>query len=309
MAKDPYKVLGVDKSAGEKDIKSAFRKLAKKWHPDTNNNSTSAKENFNAANQAYEILGDKTKRQQYDRGEIGPDGAPRGGVGEGFAGGHGGRGGDPVGGGGGFGNTEDILREMFGGMGGRHQRGPRGQGFGSDPFGGRGGAQQQPVSETKARLSVSVADLMRGDKVDVQLPSGKKLAVAIPPGTENDDTLRLRGQGEIDDFGRKSDLLLEIQIQQSRKFQIIGKDVITDFHVPLSTAVHGGKTRVETPHGALALTIAPWTNSGKSFRIKGKGLPAKKGANGDLILTMLIDLPSDKPEALSTLLNRLAGTD
>ncbi|MEM1366158.1 MAG: DnaJ C-terminal domain-containing protein [Pseudomonadota bacterium] len=326
MAQDPYRVLGVAKSADAAAIKSAFRKLAKQHHPDTAGTDEKAKARaqakFAEVNQAYEILRDGEKRARFDRGEIDADGTEKatfGGFG-GFGGGpRGGR--DPFGQGGPFADmgggsrggpnggrgssAEDILRQMFSGGGG----GGFGNGFGGG-FGGGGPSarRQAPAPETRAKVILTIADLLGSDKVSVET-GGRKLAVSIPPGTRDGDVIRLRGQGQTDQYSQKSDLMLEIGLRPEKGWTVRGNDILGTFDAPLDVAVNGGKARATTPRGALALTVAPWTNGGKTFRLKGKGLPAKKGAdgaNGDMILTLNIALPDDQPEALATLLARLA---
>jgi DnaJ-class molecular chaperone len=307
MTSDPYSVLGVQKSASEAEIKSAFRKLAKKWHPDTAGSDAKAKERaqaqFSKVNQAYEIIGDAKKRKQFDAGQIDADGNERATFDNfGFGGqrGHarqGRRGPDPFSAGGGFGgmgggSAEDIIREMFGGMGGD----PRGQQARQKP--------QQPP-ESKAKLTVDLSEVLRGEKVDVLLDGGRKLAISIPPGTRDGDKIRLRGQGDPGYGSRRGDLLLEISIRTERGWTLRGPDVLGDFSVPLAIAVNGGKVPVKTPKGNIALTVPPWSDGGKTFRLKGKGLPNKTGDAGDLIMTMRIVLPEDKPEALATLMQRL----
>lgn len=314
MAQDPYRVLGVAKSADAASIKSAFRKLAKQHHPDTAGADEKAKARaqakFSEVNQAYEILGDSEKRAKFDRGEIDADGTERAGFG-GFGGFGGGGSRDPFGQGGPFssrgpnmGNggmgggmgAEEILRQMFTG--------------GGAAGGQRKSSRQKPAAaETRARVTLAISDLLGSEKVSVDIGGGRKLAVAIPAGTRDGDTIRLRGQGHPDAYGQKGDLLLEIVLRAEKDWSVRGNDLLGTFNAPLDIAVNGGKARAKTPRGTLALTVAPWTNGGKTFRLKGKGLPAKKGsgaASGDMILTMNVSLPEDKPDALATLLKRLA---
>ncbi|MEO0496441.1 MAG: DnaJ C-terminal domain-containing protein [Pseudomonadota bacterium] len=312
MAQDPYRVLGVAKSADAASIKSAFRKLAKQHHPDTAGSDEKAKARaqakFAEVNQAYEILGDSDKRARFDRGEIDADGTERasfGGFG-GFGGGGNARARDPFGRGGPFSDmggassglgAEDILRQMFTG--------------GGNAFGGQGRSSRRTPSapETKARVTLTIADLLGADKINVDTGDGRKLAVAIPTGTRDGDVIRLRGQGKSNAYGQAGDLLIEIVLRPEKDWAVRGNDLLGHFNAPLEIAVNGGKARAKTPRGTLALTVAPWTNGGKTFRLKGKGLPAKKGSgasNGDMILTMNVSLPDDKPEALATLLERLS---
>ncbi|MEN0086832.1 MAG: DnaJ C-terminal domain-containing protein [Pseudomonadota bacterium] len=322
MAQDPYRVLGVAKSADAAAIKSAFRKLAKQHHPDTAGSDERAKARaqarFAEVNQAYEILGDADKRKRFDRGEIEADGTERasfGGFGGGGFGGFGGArgqardpfgqgrpfssmGGGPAGQAGMGAGAEDILRQMFTGGGG-----------GAGGGGRTSSRRQPPAPETRASVRLSIADLLGSDKINVDIGGGRKLAVAIPAGTQDGDTIRLRGQGQQDAYGQKGDLLLDIIVRAEKGWTVRGNNLLGTFDASLDAAVNGGKVRAGTPRGTLALTVAPWTDGGKTFRLKGKGLPGKKGsgdANGDMVLTMNVVLPDDKPEALATLLKRMA---
>ena len=303
---NPYSVLGVSKSADEKAIKSAFRKLAKKYHPDQNKDDKNAQAKFAEINQAYEILGDTDKRAQFDRGEIDEKGNPR------FAGFDGASGGDPfasfrAGGGqrganpfgsGGFQGAEDILSELFGSaMRGQTASGGAG---GGNPFAGMGGFQQKsagPSLDIEMKAAVSVEDLMRG-KTSVIMPNGKQVSVSIPAEAEDGQTIRLKGQGKTTPGRQPGDALITLSMKRNNKFQRQGVDLRTDTPVPLKTAVLGGKVAVETLDGRLSLKIPSGTSSGKIFRLKGKGLPKKKGGYGDLLVSVSIQLPEDNLDLL-----------
>jgi len=195
-----YVVLGVSKSASEKEIKSAFRKLAKKFHPDQNKEDPKAQQRFAEANQAYEILGDKAKRQQFDRGEIDAEGKEKF-AGFGQGGFHPGGGGAQGGFGPGMSGAEDIMSELFGSaFGGAGQnagfggQGSGPQGFGPQGFGNHGFSRQAtPDLDIKLKAAVSVEDLARG-KTSVRMPDGKQVSVSIPAGAEDGKTIRLKGQ-------------------------------------------------------------------------------------------------------------------
>lgn len=294
--RDPYTVLGVDRSASEKDIKGAFRKLAKKYHPDQNPDNPRAKERFSEANSAYEIVGDKKKRGQFDRGEIDNEGKEKfagfsgqpGGGGNPFAGMHRG-GGTPFGAGEG---AEDILKEMFGGA------------FGGAQQAGFGGAQQTrrqaKASDISLKAVAHAQDLARG-KTSVVFPDGKKVTVSIPPETKDGQVIRLKGQGETHPGALPGDALITLVIRQGGKYKIRGVDLRMEADLPLETAVKGGKIGVETMDGKISLGVPAWTTSGKIFRLKGKGLPKKGGGMGDLLVRVMVQLPKEKDAGLARL--------
>ncbi|MFK7901955.1 MAG: DnaJ C-terminal domain-containing protein [Nitratireductor sp.] len=296
--RDPYAVLGVNKAASEKDIKSAFRKMAKKYHPDQNQDNPKAQAKFAEVNQAYEIVGDKAKRGQFDRGEIDNEGKPKG-----FAGMGGGMGGDPFGRGGGgrqqrggspFGGAEDILNQMFGG-GGFENMG------GASPFGGAQRPSPKPKSpDVKVKVAVTLDDLARG-KTTVILPGGDKVAASIPAGAKDGQTIRLAGKGKASPGASAGDVLATLIFKADNRFKVEGSDLRAHVQVPLKVAVLGGSVFVETLDGKLALKIPPWTNSGKVFRLKGRGLPKKDGS-GDMMIVTQTQLPDEPDEALIELL-------
>ena len=318
--RDPYTVLGVAKTASEADIKKAYRKLAKKWHPDQNKDDPKAKEKFSEIGQAYDILGDKKKRGQFDRGEIdaegketfagfggfrpgaGPGGAHGGPFG-GQAGGH--PFGGPGGGAGGFAGAEDILSELFGQAfgGGRPGAGPNmGAGMGQQGAGGpfRQSAQPRKAADIKIKTPVTVDDLARG-KVAVTLPDSSRISASIPPGANDGQVIRLKGKAKSAPGQAAGDLLVTLVFKPHAEFRPDGSDLRGDVRIPLETAVLGGTVSVKTLEGKVSLKIPPWTNSGKVFRIPGRGLP-KKGGTGDLKLTTVIMLPDEPDAALADLL-------
>lgn len=305
--RDPYVVLGVDKGASEADIKKAYRRLAKKYHPDQNKNDPKAKEKFAEANQAYEIVGDKKRRSQFDRGEIDAEGKERfsgfAGAGPGagpFGGGpFGGRahaGGDTFGGAGGFGGAEDILSEMFGAAF-AGQRGRPG-GMGGGPGGmGSAGFRQPPRTkspDTKVKALVSIEDLARG-KTMTTLPDGSRISVSIPAGARDGQVIRLPGKAKGEPGSKPGDILLTLVFRQDPVFRVEGSNLRSDVAVPLKTAVTGGTVSAKTVDGKVSLKIPAWTNSGKVFRLPGRGLPKKEGGMGDLKITAVITLP-EKPD-------------
>lgn len=297
--RDPYQVLGVGRDASAKDIKSAFRKLAKKYHPDQNPDDPKAKELFNAANQAYEIVGDEEKRKQFDRGEIDAEGKPRF---QGFEHAGGGGGGDPFaqfrqrGGqgnfefrssGGGFpGGAEDIFSEIFG----QAFRGQGGAGAGAGP---RGPAPKG--ADLNATMEVSIEDIVAAAKVQAVFPAGRRISVKLPAFVDDGQTIRLKGQGEPSAYGGEpGDALVKIVYASHSRYRVEGRDLHVDLPVQLSDAVLGAKVAVETPAGKLAVTVPAWSSSDKVLRLKGRGLPVKTGGHADLYVHVRIMLdPAD----------------
>ena len=301
--RDPYEVLGVPRSATAAAIKSAFRKLAKKHHPDSNKGDPKAAERFAEINTANEILGDEDKRKQFDRGEIDAEGKPRF---QGFPGGDprgragpGGfesytfrSGGGAGGGGGGF---EDILNSMFGGAAGRGARG-------GSPFEFEAGGIGVDL-DVNAALTISLEDAVKGAERRVRLPNGKELNVRIPAGVTAGQQIRLKGQGDTAPGHRPGDVLISVSIAPHPFFKVDGSDLRVDLPITLYEAVLGGKIRVPTLGGAVELSIPKNTSSGRTFRLKGKGLP-KSGVSGDLFVTTKIILPDGNDSALEELMHK-----
>lgn len=288
---DPYSVLGVKKSASEAEIKKAFRTLAKKHHPDANKNDPKSEKKFKEISSAYELLSDKTKRAQFDRGEIDANGHPRGFAPQGAAGGFGdgghfefGFGGGPQGGfrpggsgaGGGGGGFDDIFSDLFSGLGGRR------------------GQQRQPGADVRYALTVSLEDAFSGASQRVTLGAGNTVDVKVPAGVEDGQQIRLRGKGQ-----NGGDAIVTISIAPHRIFLRDGRNIRVDLPVSLKEAVEGAKINVPTPKGAIALTIPPGSSGGKTLRLKERGWPAS-GANpaGDLLVVLKLVLPDPVPHAL-----------
>src|SRR3984957_8156981 len=314
--RDPYEVLGVPRSANAAAIKSAFRKLAKKHHPDANKNDPKAAARFAELNSANEIIGDADKRQQFDRGEIDADGTPRfqgfpggGGPGAGARSGgfethtfrSGGAGAGP--GAGGFGGGfEDILNSMFGAANARGGRAGPGAGAGGARFEFDPGTMAVDLDLSVA-MTVSLEEAVKGADKRVRLPTGKELNVKIPPGVVAGQQIRLKGQGETAPGHPPGDLLITVSIAQHPFFKVDGSDLRLDLPVTLYEAVLGGKVRVPTLGGAVELSIPKNTSSGRKFRLKGKGLP-KAGGNGDLLVTTRIMLPDGNNAELEALMQK-----
>ncbi|GLR86468.1 J domain-containing protein [Bradyrhizobium iriomotense] len=302
--RDPYEVLGVPRSANAAAIKSAYRKLAKKHHPDSNKNDPKAAERFAEINTANEILGDEDKRKQFDRGEIDGEGKPRF---QGFPGGGGARGRAGPGGfeysfrsgggGPGGGAFEDILNSMFGGAARGARSGSGGPQFEFDT-GGVGVDLDLNVA-----MTVSLEEAVHGGEKRVRLPTGKELNVKIPAGVTSGQQIRLKGQGETAPGHPPGDLLITVTIGAHPFFKVDGADLRIDLPVTLYEAVLGGKVRVPTLGNAVELTIPKNTSSGRTFRLKGKGLP-KSGGTGDLFVTTRIMLPDGNDAELEALMQK-----
>lgn len=319
--RDPYEVLGVTRSASAADIKSAFRKLAKKLHPDANKHDPKAASRFAELNAAYEIVGDKDKRKAFDNGEIDAEGKPRFQGFEGFArrggaGGPRGFGGDgtfetftwgPEGtqqasgaraGARGFGGFEDILKDVFGARGGAGRGRPGGFQFETEDLGAA------PGRDVAASLAITLPEAAKGVKKRVQLPTGKEVEVKIPAGLDEGQQIRLKGQGlPGPGGGNPGDLLITVTVAPHPLFQRDGVDLRLDLPVTLYEAVLGGKVRVPTLDGTVELAIPPGTNSGRTFRLKGKGFPGKE-RKGDLLATVRIVLPEGHDADLDALVRK-----
>jgi DnaJ-class molecular chaperone len=296
--RDPYQVLGVPKSASDAEIKKAFRKAAKAHHPDQNRNDPKAAQRFAEANQAYEILGDATKRRQFDRGEIDAEGKPKAPQFEGF--GFGGArpgddmfrdfraGGGPFGGGRGGFDPSDILGQMFGETARRArqtaQAAPRG-------------------ADVETVVTLTLEDIAAGGGKRMTLGGGRTVDLTIPATVADGQTLRLRGQGEPSPFGGEpGDALVRIRIAPHPVFRAEGRDLHARVSVPLADAVLGGPVRVPTLGGQAELAVPPMTGGGKTMRLKGKGLPGEPP--GDLYVSVDIALPAAPDPELEALMRR-----
>lgn len=307
--KDYYKILGVPKNSTEKDIKGAYRKLARKLHPDINPNDKSAQEKFKDVNEAYEVLGDAEKRKKYD--ELGANWQQfeqyqrAGGQGP-FQWGGGGGGGGPqyrtvnpeefeqifgdVGG------ASDFFRTFFGGLGGepraRTARPRRGQDF-------------------ETPLQVSLEEAYRGTKRTLQL-DGRRIEVSIKPGVKTGSRVRVAGQGNPGaNAGEPGDLYLNVQVLPNALYERQGDDLSTKVPVDLYTAILGGEVRVPTLKGGqLLLKIPPQTQNGRQFRLAGKGMPKLNDPNsyGDLYVKVTVALPENLSEKELELFRQLAET-
>ncbi|PNG24978.1 DnaJ C-terminal domain-containing protein [Methylocella silvestris] len=307
--RDPYTVLGVAKGADAAEIKAAFRKLAKKFHPDQSK-EVKAKEKFAEISSAYEILGDEKKRAAFDRGEIDAEGKPRHPGFEGFGAGAGGFGGGrraKAGAGAGFEGFEfnfgggragagpdpsDIFSELFGA--GAARRGARGA-----------GAPPPRGEDVTANVSVSLNDAVHGGAARVTLPSGRTLEVTIPAGIEDGKQIRLKRQGAPSlGGGEPGDALVTVKISKHPFFRVDGRDLRLDLPVALYEAVLGAKINAPTLDGAVELAVPPGSNGGRTLRLRGKGLPNPQGAAGDLLITLRVVLPDETDQELAALMRK-----
>ncbi|TDR94310.1 DnaJ C-terminal domain-containing protein [Enterovirga rhinocerotis] len=282
--RDPYQALNIKRGADEAEIKRAFRKLAKQYHPDRNADDPKAKEKFAEINTAYEILGDQTKRAQFDRGEIDAEGKPKfqgfegfGGGGrqgfEGFASGFGGAGAGS--------GADDIFSHLFG-----------------DALRGGRGSRTRKGEDISAVLTVTIEDIARERKQRIGLSGGRDVEVTLPAGVGDGQTIRLRGLGGPGQGGGEpGDVLLTVKIAPQERYVVSGQDLKTRVPVDLEDAILGGRVRVETPTGSVEMNIPAMTTSGRTFRLRGKGLPRKDG-HGDLLATVEIRLPPQADDAL-----------
>ncbi len=282
--RDPYEVLGCRGAPALRRSRSAYRKLAKKHHPDSNKNDPKAAARFSEINSANEIIGDEDKRKQFDRGEIDAEGKPRF---QGFPGG------DPRGRAGGPGGFESYSFRTGGG-GPAARAGPASRTSSTACSAALRGADVRAVAgpfefdtggigldlDLNVAMTVSLEDSVKGGEKRVRLPTGKELNVKIPAGVTAGQQIRLKGQGETAPGHPPGDLLITVSIAPHPFFKVDGSDLRLDLPVTLYEAVLGGKVRVPTLGSAVELSIPKNTSSGRVFRLKGKGLPKARRNRG-----------------------------
>jgi DnaJ-class molecular chaperone len=303
--KDYYQLLGVDKNASEKEIKSAYRKLARKYHPDVNSNDKAAEEKFKDISEAYEVLSDSEKREKYNQfGDQWKAYSQAGSApgGQGFPGGFGGF----PGGGGGYrveyggpngsdADLSDLFASLFGDAAFGGQGGGRRAG---NPFGGGGfrtAAPPRKGDDAEAPITVTLDEAFRGGTraLTLQTPTGnKRVDVKIPAGVRDGQKIRLAGQGNPGAAG-PGDLFLNVQIATDSKFERRGDDLYVDVPVSYLDAALGGKASVQTIEGSrLSMTVPAGTQTGQSFRLSGQGMPRlREGGRGDLYARVKITVP------------------
>jgi len=297
--RNPYTVLGLNNQAKPEEIKSAFRKLAKQYHPDHNRDDPQAQERFSEINQAYEILGDKDKRRQFDRGEINEEGKQN------FSSGHGmGGGAHPFADfasrfaqGASRGTSQDFrganfdaddlfFRDLFG-----RDSATMG-GFGKNRNGNGNGAPRRG-SDITTTLAITLEQAVGAENVEVVFANGKRLKIKLPTFVEEGQTIRLKGQGEAGRGGDAGDALVTIEFKPHPRFRIEGRALHLDLPVSLKGAVLGTREEVETLDGRVVIAIPPWSSSDKILRLRSKGLPEKSGSRGDLYVHVRIMLPEE----------------
>ena len=269
MSKSLYETLGVSENASADEIKKAYRKLARKYHPDINKDE-SAVDKFKEINAAYEVLSDAEKKTQYDQ------------FGDQMFGGQNFH--DFAQGQGGSVDLDEILRQMFGGGGGGFSGGAQGG------FGGFGGGFGTPDLDVHARITVPFMTAVKGGKYSINV-DGKSFDIKIPAGIKSGETLRVRGKGKTYQ-GHQGDLLIKVDVADSPEYERKGLDLYKTFDVPLKEALFGGKIAVQTPEKEVSLKVPKNTKNGQKFRLKGKGVPDRKTAmKGDLYLVANVVLP------------------
>jgi DnaJ-class molecular chaperone len=294
MALDLYQRLGLKRGASEAEIKKAYRSLAKQLHPDRNKDNPKAAERFAQVTAAYDLLSDKDKRAQYDRGEIDEEGNPKMPFGGGFGGYSAGGGPQPGAGPGGFENfnfggadaadLSDLFEGLFSGA----------QGRGGGPFGGfrQRARAPQKGADVAYRLKIPFEDAVALKPQRITLADGKTIDLKLPQGVEDGTKIRLAGKGQEGPAGR-GDALVTIEIAPHRFFRREGNNIRLDLPVTLKEAVLGAKVKVPTPEGAVMLTVPKGTSSGKVLRLKGRGFTAKDGKRGDQLVTVAIEVPAN----------------
>jgi len=287
---DPYKVLGVNRSASEEEIKRAYRKLAKKLHPDLNPGNKKIEAQFKETTAAYDLLSDADKRRKYDRGEIDESGQPRG---------------------------ARYSGNRSWGAGTQQQQQRRGRGFGfgleddadfsEDLFGDFFGFGKDPRDTIKLKgadvsyqVRVPFLEAVLGTKQRLQLADGKNLEVQLPPGTDSGQTLRLKGQGLPGRGGAPAgDAFVEVTVEPHPVFSREGNDILVEVPITLYEAVLGATINVPTIDGRVSLKVPAGSNSGSQLRLRGKGVQAgKSGTRGDQYVRLVVMLPKEVDDDL-----------
>ncbi|MBR1601216.1 MAG: DnaJ domain-containing protein [Alphaproteobacteria bacterium] len=300
MAKDLYQILGVGKTASEAEIKSAYRKLARKYHPDLNKDDKNAAEKFKEISNAYDIIGNAEKRKKYDNNEIDADGKPTG-FGAGFSGGNYDfrQGGNPFGSGfGGAGGFSGAQGFDFSSI------------FGDDIFsqftgrasGGRSASRKgQDISYT---MRVDFIDAAKGVEKQVNL-GGKNVNIKIPAGTLNGRTLRLKGLGYAGlNGGENGDALITVNVAEHPYFKNEELNILLDLPISVVEAIKGAKITVPTINGKVAVKVPPYSSSGEKLRLKGQGIKTNS-SQGDEIITLQIVLPKNRSDNLDKMADNL----
>lgn len=315
MAKDYYQILGVNRRADEKEIKTAYRKLARKYHPDVNPGDKQAEAKFKEVSEAYDVVGDAEKRKLYDQfgehwehaGQV-PGGQPGGDFDFHF-------------GGGGASGFEQIFSQFFRSGGVDEARQGRGRQGARIQFEDLEMGQPRDVEKT---IEVSLEEIDAGGKrvltyqtMDAQrtingistVPTTKKVEVTIPAGIADGKKLRVPGKGAAGANGKAGDLYLIVKWANHEKFKASGENLEVEVPVPFTTAALGGEITVPTLRSKLKMKIPEGTQSGQTFRLKGQGLTKQGGARGDLMARVKITVPKHPSESQKKLLQELAAME
>ena len=279
--KDPYDILGLGRASSDDDVKRAYRKIAKETHPDMHPGNAAMEQRFKEATTAYDLLSNKEKRGQYDRGEIDAEGKPKGGFGfdqanAGSAGGFGFRGA----------GMEDIFSDLFGGARGAARR---------------AGVGRIPGADVRYTVSIDFLAAVKGVRRQINRHDGKSLNVNIPAGTEDGQTLRLKGQGlQGKNGGVAGDAYVEVSVDPHPFFKREKSDIELELPISIDEAILGAKIKVPTVNGPVTVTVPPYSSSGTRLRLKGRGVPAPHGGSdaGDQYVRLKITLPEDRDEQL-----------
>lgn len=282
-SRDPYEIVGVKRDASQRDIQAAYRRRAKKLHPDLNPGNKQAEQDFKELSAAYEILRDEEKRSRFDNGEIDTTGAEK--------------------------PERRYYRDFAdaGAGGGAHENGAGFADVGGDNifaefFSRRGRSGfRMPGANVRYSMEVDFLEAVNGGTRQVTLSDGQTLEIRIPPGARDGQTLRLRGKGGAGEGGAETgDALIELQVRPHPFYRREGDDIRLDLPITLGEAVLGGKVRVPTPAGPVVATVPENSSSGRTLRVKGKGVARRNGTRGDVYATLKIVLPESPDAELKT---------
>ena len=302
MTKDLYNILGVSKTANENEIKSAYRKLARKYHPDLNKGNTEASERFKEISCAYDILGDKEKRKKYDNKEIDADGKPTGFGASGFGGGnpfgngnYQSYGSNPFGNDASFDFSDIFGSDIFSKFANGSSSNPFGNGFSNSQY-----SRPHKGSDINYTMRVEFLSAVNGDNKTVSI-NGKNINVKIPQGSVDGQTLRLKGLGEQGfNGGASGDVLITLKVSKHPYFTLDNKTILLELPISLKEAILGAKVTVPTISGKVALNIPPYASTGDKLRLKGKGING-----GDQIVVLNIIAPKEKNSSLEDILRKM----
>jgi DnaJ-class molecular chaperone len=297
MADDPYQILGVQRTASADDIRAAYRKLARKLHPDLNPGDKAAEERFKQVAGAHDLLGDAEKRARFDRGEIDASGAERAAQPPPRSGSYGPAAGEyaDYSGFADIAGNDDLLAELLA------------------RFGQRGGAPGAaglgiPGATLRARLKMPFLDAVLGSTQQVGLPDGGRIELKVPPGTSSGDVLRLAGKGGAGiGGGPPGDLLITIEVTPHPRFRREQDDIVFELPVALHEAVLGARVEVEAPGGTVRLAVPAGSNHGTILRLRGRGVPRADGSRGDALAKLVLALPPEPDPALKSFLETWPG--